>query len=151
MSSGIVLPKEFVYPVATAVSTFYLLVWQTVKVGRARGAAKVEYPQVYAEKSEVAANQAAYAFNCTQRAHQNTLEVLPVVLTGTLVSGLKYPIAAATLGGMWILSRVIYTIGYSTGDPKKRNMLGAGPIGALSLMGIVGLSTASVVSLLKAL
>ncbi|KAI0699356.1 membrane-associated proteins in eicosanoid and glutathione metabolism [Cerioporus squamosus] len=150
-AASIVLPKEFAYPVATAVSSFYLLLWQTIKVSRARKAAKVDYPQVYADKAEAAANKAALAFNCTQRAHQNTLEVLPVVLTGTLISGLKYPIAAAALSGVWVLARVFYTIGYSTGDPKKRNMLGAGAIGSLGLMGLIGLSTASVVSLLKAL
>ena len=45
--------------------------------------------------------------------------MLPVVLAGTLISGLKYPIATAALGGLWFVSRIVYTIGYTTGDPKK--------------------------------
>lgn len=77
------LPR-FAYPAAAAVSTFWLLLWQTFRVGRARKAAQVDYPQgkwnahvvvwytdgrwaVYAEKAEAAANQAALKFNCVQR------------------------------------------------------------------------------------
>lgn len=37
-----------------------------------------------------------------------------------LVVGLKRPYVAAGLGGAWFLGRVLYTIGYSTGEPKKR-------------------------------
>ena len=48
--------------------------------------------------------------------------MLPVVLAGTLISGLKYPIATAALGGLWFVSRIVYTIGYTTGDPKKVSM-----------------------------
>ena len=66
-------------------STFWLLAWQTIRVGKARRLAKIEYPQgetlqfqetlphadrslaVYAEKAEAAANEAALKFNCAQR------------------------------------------------------------------------------------
>ncbi|EJF67198.1 membrane-associated proteins in eicosanoid and glutathione metabolism [Dichomitus squalens] len=147
--SGIVLHKEFAYPVAAAVSTFWLLTWQTIRVGAARKLAKIDYPQVYAEKAEAAVNQAAQKFNCAQRAHQNTLEVLPVILTGTLVTGLKHPIAASALCGTWVLARVFYTIGYSTGDPKKRNMLKSSTIGGLALFGLVLTSTASAVAFVR--
>lgn len=36
---------RFAYPAAAVVSTFYLLSWQTLKVGRARKQAKIDYPQ----------------------------------------------------------------------------------------------------------
>ena len=34
--------------------------------------------------------------------------------------GLKFPIAAAILGMLWAFGRIVYALGYSTGDPKKR-------------------------------
>lgn len=56
-------------------------------------------------------------------AHQNTLEWLPQVIASTLVVGLKYPVYAATLCGVWTTARFVYTIGYSTGVPAKvRNL-----------------------------
>ncbi|KAM5532236.1 hypothetical protein V8D89_014075 [Ganoderma adspersum] len=149
--SGIVLPKEFAYPAAAAVSTFWLLLWQTFRVGRARKAANVDYPQVYAEKAEAAANQAALKFNCVQRAHQNTLESIPMILTGTLITGLKYPVVAASLCGVWTFSKIFYTIGYSTGDPKKRLLGGNSLFGALGTLGLLIGSTATVVSFIRAL
>ena len=36
-----------------------------------------------------------------------------------LVTGLKYPHVAAGLGTAWFVGRVLYTLGYSTGDPAK--------------------------------
>ena len=52
-------------------------------------------------------------------AHQNTLEVAPIIIGSTLIAGLAHPVAAAALCGTWAVSRILYTIGYSTGDPKK--------------------------------
>ena len=52
-------------------------------------------------------------------AHQNTLESLPTVLASTLITGVKYPRVAASLCGVWTVCRVLYTIGYSSGNPKK--------------------------------
>ncbi|KAI0800702.1 membrane-associated proteins in eicosanoid and glutathione metabolism [Fomes fomentarius] len=151
MSSGVVLSKEFAYPAAAVVSTFYLLFWQTLKVSHARKQAKVDYPQVYAEKAEAASNKNAYIFNCTQRAHQNTLEVLPVVIGSTLISGVTLPKTAAAICGTWVFFRVLYTIGYSTGDPKKRNLAGAAGVNILALLGLIGTATYSVVSLISSL
>lgn len=51
--------------------------WAAHKVGAARRAFGVPYPQMYAEKSD----KHATAFNCVQRAHQNTLEQLPLFYT----------------------------------------------------------------------
>lgn len=42
-----------------------------------------------------------------------------MILTSTLITGLKYPVVAASLCGVWTFSKIFYTIGYSTGDPKK--------------------------------
>ncbi|KAJ3555876.1 hypothetical protein NM688_g2337 [Phlebia brevispora] len=124
MSTAIVIPEKYGYTVAAVAGTFWLTFYQMLRVARARKAAKIPYPQLYAEKAEAEASKEAHVFNCTQRAHQNTLEWLPQVLTSTLIVGLKYPVYAASLCGVWTAARFIYTIGYSTGDPAKRNFMG---------------------------
>ena len=42
-----------------------------------------------------------------------------MILASTLITGVKYPKVAASLCGVWSVCRVLYTIGYSTGIPKK--------------------------------
>lgn len=79
-------------------------------------------------------NPAAMQFNCTQRAHANTLEHAPVIILGVLVTGLRYPLLACALGAAQLLGRVVYTIGYSTGDPKKRMRGNFHYIGTLGLL-----------------
>ena len=37
-----------------------------------------------------------------------------------LITGLKYPYVAAGLGAVWACGRVLFTLGYATGDPEKR-------------------------------
>jgi glutathione S-transferase len=37
----------------------------------------------------------------------------------TVISGLRYPLPAAAVCGLWTLSRFIYTVRYGAGDPKK--------------------------------
>ncbi|KAI0652423.1 membrane-associated proteins in eicosanoid and glutathione metabolism [Trametes meyenii] len=149
--NAIVLPKEFAYPAAAVVSTFYLLLWQAFRVSGARKRAGILYPQVYAEKAEAEAKKEALVFNCTQRAHQNTLELVPTIIGSTLIAGLSYPVLAAGLCGFWTFSRVLYSIGYSTGDPKKRNLAGAAVFSSLSMIGLLGTATTSVVSLIRSL
>jgi len=116
------LPDGIEYAGAAIVSSFWLVVWQTIKVGKARRQAGIKYPQLYAEAAQAASSNDVMKFNCTQRAHQNTLENLPVILASTAITATKYPILAASLCAGWVFSRVLYTIGYSTGDPGKRNL-----------------------------
>lgn len=54
-------------------------------------------------------------FNCAQRAHQNFNENHVSALGAMLIAGLKYPMAAAVLGGVWSVNRVVYAIGYTNG------------------------------------
>jgi len=118
--SGIVLPAEYALVGASIVVTGYLTFWQGLKASRARKAAGVKYPQMYAEKAEAEASAAARVFNCTQRAHQNTLESLPNILFSTAFLGLFYPRVASVACTIWTVGRVMYTTGYSTGEPNNR-------------------------------
>jgi hypothetical protein len=92
---------------------------------------------VYAEKAEAERSKDALIFNCVQRkwswiftsvrglimlstgAHQNTLENLALTLFSTLIAGLVYPKFAGAVCGTWSIARLLYTIGYSSGEPQK--------------------------------
>ncbi|KZV73929.1 membrane-associated proteins in eicosanoid and glutathione metabolism [Peniophora sp. CONT] len=133
--TAIFIPEGFSYVAASLISVPLVLQWQAIYVSMARKAAKVEYPRAYAEKAEQEASPAAKVFNCRQRAHANTLENVPGVLVLTLLSGLRYPVFAGGALGFWSLTRIIYTLGYGTGEPKKR-IIGS-ELGAVTLFALL--------------
>lgn len=137
---AITLPENFEYVTAGLVSTVWVLLYQTMTVSKHRKAAGVKYPQAYADKAEAEASLAAKKFNCAQRAHQNTLESIPPLYVSALITALKYPIPAAVGLGLWSVSRIAYTAGYTSGDPAKRNTRGAW-LGSLSTFGFLLTST----------
>ncbi|EKM84170.1 hypothetical protein AGABI1DRAFT_81868, partial [Agaricus bisporus var. burnettii JB137-S8] len=110
----------FQYVGSAIFSTAALLIWHTFLVGKYRKRAGIKYPQAYAEKAEVEASNDAHLFNCAQRTHQNTLEHIPIIWATTLIVGSQMPVLAASVCGLWSLSRVTYTLGYLSGDPAKR-------------------------------
>jgi len=140
MSFTVTLPNNYEYVGAALVSTVWLLIAQGVIVSRYRKRAGIKYPQMYAEKAEAEASKDALKFNCAQRAHQNTLENIPLVLVSTIITGLQFPVYAAAGCAVWTLSRISYTRGYITGDPKKRASV-LYSLGTLSLLGQVLAST----------
>ncbi|KAJ7099717.1 membrane-associated proteins in eicosanoid and glutathione metabolism [Mycena epipterygia] len=147
MSTAIILPAATPYLAGAVLSTVFVLLGQTWAVVRLRGPSGVRYPRAYADKAEMEANPNALKFNCAQRAHQNTLENLPMLYSMTLITSLKYPMLAASALGLWSVTRIGYTIGYNTGDPKKRsNFLSVFhyPI----LIGLLGSSTYTVAQLI---
>ncbi|KAF9477514.1 membrane-associated proteins in eicosanoid and glutathione metabolism [Pholiota conissans] len=140
MSTTVTLPEGFHYLAPAFVSTIFLLYGQNITVSQYRKRAGIAYPQMYAEKKQAEDSKDAHLFNCAQRAHQNTLENIPIVYTATLVAGLKYPVFAAASLAFWSLSRVSYTRGYITGDPKKRGSI-LYIAGAVASLGVIGLAT----------
>jgi len=112
----IVLSDDYGYVLASLFLTFitnfvltYLVIW-------ARKKYHVKYPLLYATGS----TPDAIAFNCTQRAHQNTLESWAPFCITLLLVGLWYPIFAAVCGLLWSIGRLIYGFGYSFGGPSGR-------------------------------
>jgi glutathione S-transferase len=96
---------------------------QGIRVTILRAEAKVPYPNAYASAESIAAasgdkKMRMYIFNCAQRAHQNYLENLPILLTGVLVGGLRHPLIAVGLGVGWMVFRIVYFIGYTRTDKK---------------------------------
>jgi glutathione S-transferase len=97
-----------------ATSTFLVNTAHSINTGAQRRAAKVAYPAAYAPSSRT--DDAANKFNCAQRAHANFTENQPTMLTALLISGLRFPIAAAVMGLGWSLGRYLYMTGYTRGD-----------------------------------
>ncbi|KAI9723366.1 MAG: hypothetical protein M1812_001250 [Candelaria pacifica] len=116
MSTNITLPPDYGYVVLTAFSTFLISAWHGARAGSYRKLAKVTYPAPYASNEIAAKNDAAYAFNCAQRAHANFDEHHASTLTALLLAGTRYPIATSVLGMAWGVNRVIYAIGYTRRD-----------------------------------
>ncbi|XP_011683175.1 microsomal glutathione S-transferase 3 isoform X2 [Strongylocentrotus purpuratus] len=132
------LPKEYGYVVLVGAASAFMVQFLAIQVGRARKKYGVEYPTMYSDTIP--------AFNCVQRAHQNTLENYPQFLMLLFFSGLERPRAAAGLGGLWVLSRITYAFGYYSGDPNKRRR---GAFGYIGTMGLMSLTVRSAFRMLK--
>ena len=107
--------------------------WQMFKLGGARKKHGIKYPKMYSEKNE--------EFNCFQRAHQNTLEVLPFFITNLLLGGLRHPCLSAIAGTGFLISRVMYANGYYTGKPENRVPGAKGTFASLILLFLLAVST----------
>ncbi|CAO1614090.1 unnamed protein product [Parajaminaea phylloscopi] len=138
------LPPVYAFVGLPAVGVTWLTFAQTALVFNARMQAKVPYPQLYAEKQEAADDPVKYRYNCVQRVHQNTIEVLPSFYTSLCIAGIKFPRFACGAGLAFLISRVVYTIGYASGQPSKR-VKGAVP----STMSLISLQVAATLSALK--
>jgi len=127
--ASVEIHSEFGLVILTAVTSIFMLIYKSIKVGQARKLYDVPYPIMYStdEKGKV--------FNCYQRAHQNTLENYPQFLVLLIFGGLQHPVVASVSGMVWITARIMYARGYYTGDPSKRMKGSFGYIGLLTLLG----------------
>ncbi|PIN15679.1 Glutathione transferase [Handroanthus impetiginosus] len=126
------LPKEYGYVVLVLVFYCFFNFWMAGQVGRARKKYNVNYPTMYATEAE---NKDAKLFNCIQRGHQNSLEMMPMFFTLMIVGGIRHPLISASLGVVYTVSRYFYFKGYSSGDPKNR--LTIGKYGFLAMLGLM--------------
>ncbi|XP_028768781.1 microsomal glutathione S-transferase 3-like [Neltuma alba] len=115
------LPKEYGYVALVLVLYCFLNFYMAAQVGKARKKYKVFYPTLYASESE---NKDAKRFNCVQRGHQNSLEMMPMFFMLMILGGLKHPCICAALGVVYIVARYFYFTGYSTGEPENRLKIG---------------------------
>ena len=69
--------------------------------------------------------KAWFELNNSQRCHQNFLETVAVLVLGLLVAGLKFPNAAAILGGIHFIGRIFYILGYTSSRGADKRMVGA--------------------------
>ena len=105
-------PKEYGYVLLVGTSSAFIAMWHGIRVSQARKKFGIKYPIMYSDTNNV--------FNCIQRAHGNFLENYPQFLFLLTIGGLSYPKLSAGAGVVYLLGRIIYALGYSTGDPQKR-------------------------------
>mmetsp|Transcript_32501 Transcript_32501/g.45073 ORF Transcript_32501/g.45073 Transcript_32501/m.45073 type:complete len:145 (-) Transcript_32501:139-573(-) len=125
------IKPEFGYVIGVGIASVFVLTWKGISVGMARKKYGVKYPNMYADKKE---NKDADAFNCVQRAHQNSLENYPQFLMLLFLAGMRYPLTAAGAGVVYLLGRIAYGLGYMSGDPSKRMRGGFGYFGLITLL-----------------
>lgn len=130
------VPQDFGLVMLVLVLSWLLNAYLSLLVTRARKKYNVPYPTMYADSS----NKYAYQFNCIQRAHQNTLELLYGVQLLLVVNGLFVPRASALLGFLWVVMRFVYGWGYAHKGPKARlpgayaSLAGLVPLVALTFL-----------------
>ncbi|GMH38814.1 hypothetical protein BSKO_06712 [Bryopsis sp. KO-2023] len=129
VASALVVPPEYGYVVATVGFGVAVCQWMMFGVVKARVAIGLKYPAMFAEGD----SEEEKKYNCTQRAHQNTLENAPMFTVMIAVLGLVRPIVASTLGTVYFLARIVYFLGYSSGDIQKRT-----PGSLLSFFTLIG-------------
>ncbi|OQO10945.1 hypothetical protein B0A48_05200 [Cryoendolithus antarcticus] len=147
---ALTLPVEYGYVLLTATFTLFSSSWHGVRVGGFRKAAKIPYPQAYAESNDMKAasgdeKKKMYLFNCAQRAHGNFLENMPAFTIAMLIAGLRFPVTAAIMGLGWNVSRIFYAVGYTSPNHDKGQgrlygltfwLFQAGLIGMVGWMGV---------------
>ncbi|KPM38105.1 hypothetical protein AK830_g8451 [Neonectria ditissima] len=125
MSWTLELPEQYGLVLVAATSTFFINTLHVQLTSKYRKASGLKYPVPYASNDLAEKDPKAYQFNCAQRAHANFTENQTSFLGALLIAGLRYPVVAATLGGGWALSRVVYALGYTSGQGPKGRMLGS--------------------------
>eukprot|EP00244_Chara_vulgaris_P002265 TRINITY_DN13883_c0_g2_i3.p1 TRINITY_DN13883_c0_g2~~TRINITY_DN13883_c0_g2_i3.p1 ORF type:complete len:150 (-),score=18.14 TRINITY_DN13883_c0_g2_i3:298-747(-) len=131
----ITLHSDFGYVILTVVFAVVAHQWMALfKVMEARKEYNVPYPTMYADKHE---NKYADKFNCIQRGHQNSLESLPQFFVLLILAGLQFPYVSALVGTIFVIGRILYFIGYSSGNPAGR--LAGAPFYAFPFMALLSM------------
>ncbi|KAF3760229.1 hypothetical protein M406DRAFT_358559 [Cryphonectria parasitica EP155] len=140
MAVTLEIPNEYGYVLLTVVSTAFVNLWHGMQTSAARKTSGIGYPNAYATPEQAEKNPEAYRLNCAQRAHANFTENLVPFLPTLLIAGLRYPVPAAAAGAGWLVSRIVYTKGYTSNAGPKGRMAGslAGYLCYLPLIGMAG-------------
>jgi len=85
-----------------------------------------------------------FEFNSRQRAHYNSIENIVAVLPFIFIGGINLPIASASFGLIYLVGRIIYSIGYIKSGPKGRTFGGV-----IKDVGLVGTFIVSIISIMK--
>ncbi|XP_013386974.1 microsomal glutathione S-transferase 3-like [Lingula anatina] len=130
MSLSKVLPEDYGLVVMTGAGSIFVNMWHAMNVANARKKFEVPYPLTYSS-----VNNGENQFNCIQRSHQNFLENYPPFLMLLFLGGLQYPKISAGMGTVYLVGRIVYALGYNTGDPDKRKRGGFLHIAEMVMLG----------------
>ncbi|KAK7708478.1 hypothetical protein SLS64_006580 [Diaporthe eres] len=121
------ISNDYGYVLLAAASTVFVNIWHGTQTVKARKASGIGYPNTYATEEQAKASPAAFQLNCgkscpllSQRAHANFTENLTPFMATLLIAGTRYPVQAAVMGAGWLVSRIVYTAGYTSNGPKGR-------------------------------
>jgi glutathione S-transferase len=128
------IPDDFGYVILVFTLSVFVNFWHGMRVGLYRRVAKVDYPATYQLTFENGKINQDNKFNCYQRSHQNFSENYASVMIGMILGGLKHPVVAAVGGLVWLVGRVVYALGYQTGNPKLRARGFFGYFGLLAIL-----------------
>lgn len=120
------ISNDYGYVLLAAASTVFVNIWHGTQTVKARKASGIGYPNTYATDEQAKASPAAFQLNCAQRAHANFTENLTPFMATLLIAGARYPVQAAVMGAGWLVSRIVYTAGYTSNGPKGRMAGSAG-------------------------
>ena len=110
------VPADYKWVLLALVGVFFANQYLVVGVMQARKKYGIKYPNLYAPPG----HKNEEAFNCAQRAHQNTVESMPLFLVELVLVGLFYPLFAASCGALWSVGRILYGYGYAKNGPDGR-------------------------------
>ncbi|TPP59983.1 Microsomal glutathione transferase [Fasciola gigantica] len=138
-SMPLCIPRYYGGVILVGMGAVALNLYFSKRVMKARKEHNVEYPLLYHPTNN--------AFNCIQRGHQNYLETLPQFFMILFMGGLRYPVSLSdsilihlikrtfsVCGSIFLLGRLLYFRGYSSGDPKKRKIGAVGLFGAIPMV-----------------
>jgi len=114
--AGWFLPQYYGWFLISIIGVFAMNCVQISMVYNARKKFGVQAPNLYAPHGHKFAEQ----FNCIQRAHQNTLEVLPLTLIFAIITAFFHPILTASFLTTFSIGRIIYAFGYSKRSENRK-------------------------------
>jgi glutathione S-transferase len=130
------MSKDFLYPSLVTILSLLLYWGFVLMVGSARGKYKVPAPQTSGNPD----------FERVMRVQQNTAEQLLIFVPALWIF---CTVLSATwgsaVGGIWILGRIVYAVGYSKAANKR------GPGFAITALASLGLVLGSLVGIVLAL
>ncbi|XP_054707519.1 microsomal glutathione S-transferase 3-like [Uloborus diversus] len=112
MAIPLAIDEDYGYVIIVGVLGVFFGWLLGVNVFFARRYFDIKYPVMFSETN--------MKFNCMQRVHGNYLEMLPTFLILLFCGGLAHPLNCAIAGVVYLLGRLVYSIGYSSGNPNGR-------------------------------
>ncbi|GFY57358.1 coiled-coil domain-containing protein 28B [Trichonephila inaurata madagascariensis] len=107
MALNIAIDEDYGYVIIVGILSMLFGYGLGANVFFARKRFGIKYPIMYSETN--------LQFNCMQRVHANYLEMFPTYLVLLFCGGLAHPFYCAIAGIIYLLGRMVYSIGYSTG------------------------------------